>query len=83
MTKESGLDAEQIQGIFLFSKTSRPALGPLSLLFNVYWGFFILGVKQLWHKADNSPHLVPSLGMNAAIPLLLPYCFMVHKETTL
>jgi hypothetical protein len=42
---------EETRG-FLLSITSRPALGPTSLLFN--W-LFLLGIKGLGCKADHSP----------------------------
>jgi hypothetical protein len=59
--------------IFLFHKTSRLALVPT--LPPVEW---VLGVKQLGHKADlSSPSIASRLRMSGVIPPVLLYVFMV------
>jgi hypothetical protein len=49
-----GFDSRRGLGIFLFSSTSRPALGPPSLLSNGYRGLLPPGVKRPGREADHS-----------------------------
>jgi hypothetical protein len=48
------LKSEQGQEIFLFSKMSRLALGPIQPLIQWAWGALSSGVKQVGHEADHS-----------------------------
>jgi hypothetical protein len=38
-----------------FSMSSRPALGPPSLIYKLYKGLFLKGVKRPGRKAEHSP----------------------------
>jgi hypothetical protein len=69
----NGLDVTDFESryckvIFLYSETSRKALGS-SLLFNGY-PFSFTGIKRLGHDVD---YLVPRLRRSRAIPLLPLY----------
>ena len=57
-----------------YSYTSTPPLGLHGLLYGELF-------KE--HEVDHSPHLLPRLRMNAAIPLLPVYACMVWTGTTL
>jgi hypothetical protein len=67
---------------FFFTKTPRPFLGPTPLLFNGYRSCF-LGVKWQGREVGHSQHLMSSLRMTGAIPLLLLHAFMMWKGTVL
>ena len=63
-----GLDCQRLQSkegheIFLFSKMSRPALGPNLSLFKDYWGSF-QRVKYLESEAHHSPQASAKITIN-------------------
>jgi hypothetical protein len=51
MIRVLGFDSQWELGIFLFTTTSRIALGPTQWVL----GALSLGIKQLGHEADHSP----------------------------
>jgi hypothetical protein len=53
--KVLGFDSWWELGIFLFTTTSRTALGPTQPSIQWVPGAFSLGVKHLGHEADHSP----------------------------
>jgi hypothetical protein len=54
MTEELVFDSQQGQEMFLFSITSRLALGSTQPLIQLVPGADFLGVKWLGHESDNS-----------------------------
>jgi len=70
-----GFESWQGQDIILFSKTSRLALRPVSLLVNGYQGPC---VDRGGRSVKLTTHLipVPRLRTNEAVPLFSPYAFM-------
>jgi hypothetical protein len=51
----SGFNSRQGLRIFLFTTTSRPALGPIQLPIQCVTGVFFPRVKRQGRKADHSP----------------------------
>jgi hypothetical protein len=78
-------DSQQGVVIFLFATVSRMGMGPTQPPIQWVPGLLSLGVKQLKHEADHSPHLVLRSGMHGPIFPFPQYIFMVwclvrHKE---
>jgi hypothetical protein len=63
MSEKLGFYSQQRQEISLFSIASRPALGPTSLLSNVYMGLFPREISGRGVKLTTHLHLVPRLRM--------------------
>ena len=78
-TEKSWLDSQQGQIIFLFSKTSRPGLGPTQPL--IQWVPRTLPARRVI-DVKVTPHLqpVPRLGITGAMPLF-PCPQGVQKDT--
>jgi hypothetical protein len=68
-----GFDSRQGQGFLLFFTTSRPALGPLSLISSGYCGF---SLWLLGHEADISPPFSAEVKNAWTYTSTPPYPFM-------
>jgi hypothetical protein len=68
---QPGFESGQRLGFYLFTTTSRPALGPIRHPINEYreGGRLSPGVKRSWPEADQS-HLAPRSRMREAVPPL-------------
>jgi len=75
--------SQQGQEIFLFSKTSRLALYPTSLLFNMYWKLFPPEAKWLGISLTAHLQLVPKFKIAGAILPLTLNAFMAWPENSL
>jgi hypothetical protein len=71
MTKESRLDSQQEQVIFLFSIASRPALGATQSPIQCVPGAVSPGIKWQEHEADHLPLSSAVIKNVGAIPNLL------------
>lgn len=58
-------------GIFLFSKPSRPVLGPSKTPIECLFGALLREYSNWGVKVTTQLHLVPRLGMNGLLPPLL------------
>jgi hypothetical protein len=58
MIKVLGFDSQWGMGVFLFTTTSRMALGPTQPLIQRVPGALSLGIKQPGSEGDHSPHPV-------------------------
>jgi hypothetical protein len=68
---------------FLFSIASRPVLGPIHLLPNVYQGLFPPGVKRQRREADHSPPTSAEVKKTRIYKSTPPYVFMVQSFISL
>jgi hypothetical protein len=71
-----GFDSRRGLGIFLFTTTSRTALGPTQPPIQWVPGALSLGVKRLGREAEHSPHLEPRSKNEWSYISTLQYAFM-------
>jgi hypothetical protein len=71
-----GFESRQDLRIFLFTISSRSALGPTPLPIQWVPGALSLGVERPGREDDHSHHLVPRSRMRGAIPPLPQYTLM-------
>ena len=81
MTRASILDRSKVFSSHAPTPPSRPALGPSNPLIERVPDNFASGLKRPEIRTAHSPDLVPTWGMNGAIPLF-PLCapYVLHRE---
>jgi len=68
ITKKTWFDFQRGKQIFIFSKMSRQAVGPVQPLIQLVPATLFPEVKQPGREAEQTPHLVARLGVSRSIP---------------
>jgi hypothetical protein len=79
----SGVGIRQVQDIFLFTKPSRPALGPTQSPIKAVTGVLSPVVKRPGSEVHNSPPYSAEVQMSGAIHILPLYAFTAWRGITL